>query len=719
MNISIKLIFFCLFANGISCQFCNSSLGHFSGQCNEISNCIGGAFISRNCSNNQICCVTDPEMSQDIFREPTYFNFSINSFLKFVGDTARNRAMYSLFSKALDDSKVDNCHLAAVYFTQAASETKLFTKFESDRSEKDIDTDLGNDQVGDGLKFKRRGPFPLTGKSNYILANSKLSDKLVINITEIPESLVLPSTGFLVGSWVWNENLYVLQNNKPAQKGNLNALVDGTYFNFTQITYSITSNLVDLKERSILYEKTVDELKCPRIKRGFGIVCEVQNEKGYAVPDCLADHKRPYCGCDGAKTERGCPYGFNSKNTCRNSPLIKCCLEKCFRGLDLAFLIDASDSIKLNNFVKIKKFLQNFVNKLEISENRTRFSLVKFSTDIEPISYLSNFTSKDSILNLIDQMNYDSGITNTGSALKFLNEEILNEQNGMRKVESGYPRVVVLVTDGQSNEDFNLTVKMAEEIKAKGVNIISLGIGKEINLKELETISSSLDNIYLINAFDELNLVLDNMIKTACQQPAKLILETEITSRVDLGDSKYFVFESNDTLNTSELTFEIENVKGRTNIYISDTDETPKNDSEYVPIEESNSTEVFIEGRTMEKFYSKNILLNQTNKLYFGIAGLSQENEFKIKILVRTSNSTNETTSNSTNDTTSNSTNESTQTSPTTQKPQTMSTLSYLTSFFTTTRKNNSPSSVRNFTALNLILPLITLVCFQFHVLFD
>ena len=117
-----------------------------------------------------------------------------------------------------------------------------------------------------------------------------------------PEWAAFPSVAFKLASWFWNENAFIILNEKPALKGNLNTLVDGTFLNFSLLTHSLTNDLQKLKERATINDLILSELEQPTMKRGQGIECEVQgNGKGFAVPICLTDFKKPYCGCEGVE----------------------------------------------------------------------------------------------------------------------------------------------------------------------------------------------------------------------------------------------------------------------------------------------------------------------------------------------------------------------------------------------------------------------------------
>jgi hypothetical protein len=119
-------------------------------------------------------------------------------------------------------------------------------------------------------------------------------------LVKFPELAAFPSLAFKLASWFWNENAFIINSNGVAKKGNLNDLCDGTFHNFTLLAHATTNNLQQVKERAIFNDLVLNEMEKPEMKRGQGIECDVQGHgKGYAVPICLTDFKKPYCGCDG------------------------------------------------------------------------------------------------------------------------------------------------------------------------------------------------------------------------------------------------------------------------------------------------------------------------------------------------------------------------------------------------------------------------------------
>jgi len=300
----------------------------YNGTCKSVDECTGAAFKG-NCQN-LICCI--PEITNQPNQADGLITKAI--FLKIAGNTTRNAALYGFFVQSLKTANINDQYKAAAYFSTLIGESNFFRELESKVNDQDVNADLGNNASGDGLLYRGRGAILVRGKTNYQLAESKLKLNLVNN----PELGAFPSIAFKLASWFWNENAFIIKGNQTAKKGSLNELADGTFLSFTHLTHSLTNDLTKLKDRATLNEKILEEFKFLSMKRGQGIECTIGINKtvGYSVPVCMADFKRPYCGCEGEFDMRSCPYGLlTSSNKCRSSSIIKCCIEKCSNQLDI------------------------------------------------------------------------------------------------------------------------------------------------------------------------------------------------------------------------------------------------------------------------------------------------------------------------------------------------------------------------------------------------
>lgn len=92
--------------------------------------------------------------------------------------------------------------------------------------------------------------------------------------------------------------------------------------------------------------------------------------------------------------------------------------------MDLVFVVDASYSVKEENFERAKSFINKIVSGLPIGQTTVRVALVRFDRDVSIINhFLDNLQAvTDSVWN----MTYpDAAGTNTGGALKEVREKVM------------------------------------------------------------------------------------------------------------------------------------------------------------------------------------------------------------------------------------------------------------------------------------------------------
>ena len=105
-------------------------------------------------------------------------------------------------------------------------------------------TNLGNTQVGDGKRFKGRGPIQLTGRANY----KRFGDLLGEDLASVPERAANPDVAFRVAGLFWS-------------KRGLNELADqATPDAFRQITRRINGGFNGLAERQRFYDTATQVL---------------------------------------------------------------------------------------------------------------------------------------------------------------------------------------------------------------------------------------------------------------------------------------------------------------------------------------------------------------------------------------------------------------------------------------------------------------------------
>ena len=197
---------------------------------------------------------------------------------------------------------------------------------------------------------------------------------------------------------------------------------------------------------------------------------------------------------------------------------------------DLVFVLDNSGSIRdtnpddgsYDNFELLLNFVVDIIDVLDIGGGGdvlqdTRVGLVEFSDSARNVFYLNTFSNKAQIQDAVRALEYIGGNTNTSGGLLLMQEEQFRIQNGDRPEVAN---VAIVITDGQSTYDANLTIPYAESAHSAGIQIFSVGITDEINEAELRAIASPPQQInqnYFTSVdFQSLSLIANAVADETC-----------------------------------------------------------------------------------------------------------------------------------------------------------------------------------------------------------
>ena len=162
---------------------CSSAYSNpvLNGTCLPSSECLGATLTGICPHTSHVCCIPDPQLTTEA-GENSFI--TLNRYLKFVGDTTRNRRFYYLFKRSIADAGITTCHAASAYFAQLLGESKKLNIFEEERRNAPSDTQasIGNSELGDGQKYRGRGVLYLRGKGFYLNATQQTPSKKFLKI---------------------------------------------------------------------------------------------------------------------------------------------------------------------------------------------------------------------------------------------------------------------------------------------------------------------------------------------------------------------------------------------------------------------------------------------------------------------------------------------------------------------------------------------------------
>ena len=172
-------------------------------------------------------------------------------------------------------------------------------------------------------------------------------------------------------------------------------------------------------------------------------------------------------------------------------------------------MLDSSGSIGTDNFESIKQFTIDFVNSLTIGPNDTQVGLILFGSTAHVEFYLNSYSTKESILDAIQNLIYREGYTNTADGLCKLVSEGYTTQNGARLSSASVFRLAIVMTDGRSNEVssdcfFQSTFEAAEAVHKfePSILVYVIGVTDNVDFQELAAIATRPEYISSISSFN-------------------------------------------------------------------------------------------------------------------------------------------------------------------------------------------------------------------------
>lgn len=180
---------------------------------------------------------------------------------------------------------------------------------------------------------------------------------------------------------------------------------------------------------------------------------------------------------------------------------------------DLVFMVDGSWSIGDDNFNKIINFLYSTVGALnKIGADGTQVAMVQFTDDPRTEFKLDSYKTKETLLEAIKNIAYKGGNTKTGRAIKHVRDTLFTTEAGTRR---GIPKVIVVITDGRSQDDVD---KISKEMQSDGYSIFAIGVA-DADYAELVSIGSkpSSRHVFFVDDFDAFKKIEDELITFVCE----------------------------------------------------------------------------------------------------------------------------------------------------------------------------------------------------------
>ncbi|XP_056327426.1 matrilin-3b [Danio aesculapii] len=196
-------------------------------------------------------------------------------------------------------------------------------------------------------------------------------------------------------------------------------------------------------------------------------------------------------------------------------PTVPAPAEPCkSRPLDLVFIIDSSRSVRPAEFEKVKIFLSEMVDSLDIGSDATRVALVNYASTVNIEFHLKKYFSKAEVKQAFSRIDPLSTGTMTGMAIKTAMEQVFTENAGARPLKKDIGKVAIIVTDGRPQDKVE---EVSAAARASGIEIYAVGVDRA-EMRSLKQMASQPldDHVFYVETYGVIEKLTSKFRETLC-----------------------------------------------------------------------------------------------------------------------------------------------------------------------------------------------------------
>ncbi|XP_048063557.1 matrilin-3a isoform X7 [Megalobrama amblycephala] len=191
------------------------------------------------------------------------------------------------------------------------------------------------------------------------------------------------------------------------------------------------------------------------------------------------------------------------------------------RPLDLVFIIDSSRSVRPGEFEKVKIFLADMVDTLDVGPDATRVAVVNYASTVKIEFLLKNHLTKDSIKQAINRIEPLAAGTMTGMAIKKAMDEAFTEKSGARPKSKNISKVAIIVTDGRPQDQVE---EVSAAARASGIEIYAVGVDRA-DMRSLKLMASNPleDHVFYVETYGVIEKLTSKFRETLCEVKVEIV----------------------------------------------------------------------------------------------------------------------------------------------------------------------------------------------------
>ncbi|CAK6979202.1 matrilin-3a [Scomber scombrus] len=184
------------------------------------------------------------------------------------------------------------------------------------------------------------------------------------------------------------------------------------------------------------------------------------------------------------------------------------------RPLDLVFIIDSSRSVRPGEFEKVKIFLADMVDTLDVGADATRVAVVNYASTVKIEFLLKDHFNRPDMKKAISRIEPLAAGTMTGLAIKTAVNEAFTEQSGARPRPRMISKVAIIVTDGRPQDQVE---EVSAAARASGIEIYAVGVDRA-DMRSLQLMASIPleDHVFYVETYGVIEKLTSKFQETLC-----------------------------------------------------------------------------------------------------------------------------------------------------------------------------------------------------------
>ena len=170
--------------------------------------------------------------------------------------------------------------------------------------------------------------------------------------------------------------------------------------------------------------------------------------------------------------------------------------------MDLVFVLDSSGSVMKTNWQRVLTFTQHLISNFAIHPDSVRVGVVSYGNHATAHIRLTDYDEEMDLSSAIGKIAFKDQWTNTAEGLRVAREKVF--ELSPRTTQDGARKVIVMVTDGESNRNQGRTLPEAILTRNSGIEVVVLAVGSQANLVEAAEVAGHDENVFVVSNFEKL-----------------------------------------------------------------------------------------------------------------------------------------------------------------------------------------------------------------------